>query len=89
MLLTSIVNASNHKTRLTLSNQKFEVQTTLINLHPNEYVQELHYYPSQVKQGKCVGSCNTFNDLSNKVCVKNKTGDLNIDTFFMITGKKE
>ena len=41
-----------------------------------------------VKLDRCVGSCNTLNDLSNKVCVANKT-DLNIDVFNMITGKNE
>ena len=34
-------------------------QPTFIDLHPNKYV----------------GSCNTLNDLSNKVCVPNKTED--------------
>ena len=38
---------------------------TLINLHPNEYSQELHYYPFTVKLDKSVASCNTPNDLSN------------------------
>ena len=42
-----------------------------------------------VKLDKCVGSCNTLNDLSNKVCVTNKTEDLNIHVFNMITGKNE
>ena len=32
-----------------LSNQKCMIQPTLINLHPNEYSQEFHYYPSAVK----------------------------------------
>ena len=36
-----------------------------------------------------VGSCSTFDDLSNKVCVPNKTEDLNIHVFNMITGKNE
>ena len=63
---------------MSLSNQKCEIQATLINLHPNEYNQELHYYPFAVKLDKCAGSCNTLNDLSNKVCVPNKTEDLNI-----------
>ena len=27
----------------------------------------------------CVPSCNTLNDLSNKVCVPNKTEDLNLN----------
>ena len=44
VLLNSIVNASNHTNWVFLSNQKWEIQSTLINLHPNEYSQELHYY---------------------------------------------
>ena len=34
----------------------YEIQPTLINLHPNEYTQELHYYPFTVKLDRCVGS---------------------------------
>ena len=65
------------------------IQPTLINLHPNEYSQEFHYYPFAVKLDRCVGSCNTLNDLSNKVCVPNKTEDLNLSVFDMITGTNE
>ena len=39
------------------------------------------------KLDKCVGSCNALNDLSDKVCVPNKTEDLNLSVFNMITGK--
>ena len=42
-----------------------------------------------VKLDRCVGSCNTLNDLSNKVCVPNKTEDLNLSVFNMITGINE
>ena len=42
VLLTSIVNASNHTKCVSL------IQPTL-NLYPNEYSQELHYYPFAVK----------------------------------------
>ena len=42
-----------------------------------------------VKLDKCVASCNTVNDLSNKVCVPNKTEDLNLSVFNMITGINE
>ena len=35
-LLTGLVNASSHTKRILLSNQKCEIQPTLINLHPNE-----------------------------------------------------
>ena len=64
-------------------------QPTLINLHPNKYSQEFHCYPFSVKLDRFVGSCNTLNDLSNKVCVPNKTEDLNLSVFKMITGINE
>ena len=51
VLLTSIVNPRNC---ISLSNQKCEIRHTFINLHPNEYIQELHYYPFAVKLDKCV-----------------------------------
>ena len=53
----------------------------LTNLHPNEYSQELHYYP--------FASCDTLNDLSNRACVPNKTENLNTHAFNMITEKNK
>ena len=50
---------------MSLSNRKCMNQTTLINLHPNEYSQEFHHYPFSVKLDRCAESCNTLNDLSN------------------------
>ena len=70
---------------VSLSNQKCMTQPTLINLHPDEYSQEFHYYPFLVKLDRCLGNCNTLNDLSNKVCIPNKTEDLNLTVFNMIT----
>ena len=43
-LLTGLVNGSNHTKCVSLSNQKCMIQPTFINLHPNEYSQEFHYY---------------------------------------------
>ena len=86
VLLSNIVNASDRTRWVSLSNQKCETQPTLINLHPNEYGQEFHYYPFSVKLDRCFGSCNTLNDLSNKVCIPNKTKDFNLSVFNMITG---
>ena len=74
---------------VSLSIQKCEIQPTLINLDPNEYSQEFHYNSFAVNLDRCVGSCNTINDLSNKVCVPNKTEDLNLSIFNMITGINE
>ena len=39
-----------------------------------------------IKLDRCVGSCNTLSDLSNKVYVPNKTEDLNLSLFIIITG---
>ena len=84
-LLINVVDASNHTKWVSISNQKCEIQPTFINLHPNEYSQKFHYYQFTIKLDKCVGSCNTLNDLSNKVCVLDKTEDLNISVLNMIT----
>ena len=67
-LLISIVNASNHTKCISLSCQECMIQPTLINLHPNEGSQEFHYYPFAVKLDVLED-----NDLSNKVCIPNKT----------------
>ena len=88
-LLNGIVNGSNHTNCVSLSNQKCEIQPTLINLHPNEYNQELHYYPLAVKLERCIESCNTLNDLFDKACIPNKTEDLNLSAFNMVTGINE
>ena len=64
-------------------------QSTLINLHPNEYAQGLRYYSFGVNLDRCARSCNILNCLSNKVCIPNKTEDLNLYVFNMITGINE
>ena len=48
-LSTGLVNGSNRTKSVLLSNQKYMIQATLINLHPNEYSQEFHYYSFAVK----------------------------------------
>ena len=46
----------------------------------------MHYYPYVTKLDRYVGS---YNNLSNKVCVPNKTEDLHLCVFNMITEKNE
>ena len=82
-LLVSMVNASYQTKCASLTNQKCITQSTLINLHPNECSQEFLYYPFLVNLDRCVGSFNTLNGLSNKVCLSNKREDLKLN---MITG---
>ena len=81
-ILIGLFNGSNHRKCVSLSNQKCIIQPTLMNLHPNEYSHEFHYYHFSVK---CIGSCNTLNDLSYKACISNETGDLILSFFNMIT----
>ena len=83
VLLTSKVTASNHTMYVSLSYQKCITQPILINLHPNEYGQEFQYYPFVMKLDRCAGSCNVLKDFSSKVCVLNKTKDLNLCVFNM------
>ena len=74
-LLGSVVSASSHRKCVYLGNQKCLTQPTIINLHPNEYTQELHYYPFVVNLDRCIRNCNALNNLSNKVCGSSKTLD--------------
>ena len=77
-LLNDLINGPNPTKCVSLSHQKYMIQPTLINLHHNEYNQKFHYYPFTVKLNRCVGSCNTLHDLSNK--------DLNLSVFSINTG---
>ena len=58
----------------------------LINLQANEYIQGLHYYPSVVNLDRCTASSNTPKNTSGRICVPNKTEDVHLSVFDMITG---
>ena len=61
------------------------VYSSLVNLYPNEYSQELHSYSFAVNLIRCIGSCNILNDVPNKVFILHKTEHLNISVLNMIT----
>ena len=88
-LLICIVIASNHTKCVLLSNQKCMTQPTIINLYPDEYSQEFLSYSFVDKLDRCAGICITLNDWFNKVFVPNKTEDINLSMFNMITGINE
>ena len=54
-----------------------------------KYGQELRYHPFAVSLDRCRGGFNIFNDLSNRLCVPDKTEDVNMNIFNMITGINE
>ena len=89
VLLTSIVHASNNTKCLPWSNQHCTTQPNFINLHPNEYTQVLCYYSFPVNLDRFIGSSNTLNDLSSKLCIPKKTEDLNLSIFNIIIGRNE
>ena len=62
---------------------------TVINLHSHEYNQILWYYSFVVGLDRCFGSCNTLDELSNRVCIPNKTEDLNVNVLNIMTGINE
>ena len=83
--LSSIANTPDHLKCISFNNQQCMTQPTLINLHPNEYIDKLRDYPFPVNLDRCMGSCNTLNDLSNKVCIPDETEDLSLSPFNTIT----
>ena len=83
--LTSIIN---HTKCISLNKQQCMIRSTLTNLIPNEYSQQLCYYPFVVNLSRCARSCNILNDLSSKVCVPKKQ-DLSLSISNMITGINE
>ena len=58
-----IVTGSNYEKCISLTNQKYQIQSNLINLQSNEYRQHFHYYLFTVRLNRCAGSFNTPNDL--------------------------
>ena len=72
------VNGYDHTKFISLNDQQCITQTTLLNLHSNEFIQGFSYYPFVVNVNRCMGNYNTLNDLSNRVRVPSKTGDLNL-----------
>ena len=87
-LLANVVSTSSNTKSVFLSNQKCMTEPTNINLHPNEYNKGLCHYPQTVNLDRFVGSY-TLNDLSDKVCVPNKTEYLNLIEFNTIKGINE
>ena len=60
------------------------IQSTLIDLHPDEYTKGLRYYSFAINLDRCIRKCNTLKNLSHRVCVSNKTKYLNIHVLCFI-----
>ena len=62
----------------------FIVKPRLFDLN----LEELHNYPFIFSLNRCNGSCNTPNDLSSRICIVDKTEDVNLNVFDMTPGIK-
>ena len=59
---------------MSLNNEQYKTRPFLNNLNSPE----LKCQQCMVILDKCNGSCNTFSNISNKICVPNKTEDVNL-----------
>ena len=62
---------------------------TLIVLNPDKYNQGPRYYLFMFILDRCKEICNTLDDLFNRICVTNKTEDVDFCVFNMITRTNE
>ena len=56
-------------------------RTSLIDLNPDKYNQELRYYPFMINLDRCNESCHTSDILSNRLCVPNKIEGVSLSVF--------
>ena len=70
--LYSISNTNDHVKCISLNNQQWMTQPTLINLHPNENIEELCYNSFAVTLYRYMENWNALSDLPNKICVPKK-----------------
>ena len=57
----------------------------LIDLNPLE----IKYYPLIINLDKCSGICNSFDDLSTKICIPSKRKNVNVKVSNMIANENE
>ena len=72
-----------------LNNQPCLSRPNLTDLNPNEHNQGLCHYLFMVSLDICNVICNTLVDSSSRICVANKTEDVNLNVFNMITRVNE
>ena len=81
LILDMMVLVSDFSKCISLNNESCLDKYILIDLNPNE----LHYYPFVLSLARYNESYNTLDDLSSRICVSNKTEDVNLNVFNMIT----
>ena len=78
-------NTSDHTKCISLNNQSGMTRQTLIDLNPDEYNQGWRYYPFMVNFDRCNVSYNSLDNPFGRICVPNKTEDVYVSVFNVIT----
>ena len=76
--MTKVSDRTKHTS---LNSEPCLARPTLIGLNSNK----LQYYLFMVSLDVCNGSCNTYDDLSNRICIPNKIQNVNLTVFNMVT----
>ena len=79
--LDCVAKAFDYTKCLSLKNGRFLARRNITDLYP----EELQYYLLMFSLDRCNGSCNALDHLSSKICVSNKTKDVNLYVFNIIT----
>ena len=87
--IVSIDHVSDTTDYLSFNKQPCMTRPTIINLNPGEYNQGFCSSPFTVNLESCIRIFNILNDPSNKICVPNKTENVNLSVFSMITRVNE
>ena len=62
---------------MSLNNEQYKTRPFLIDLNPVE----LKCCPFMITLNKCNGSCNTLTKIFGRICVPNKTENVNLNAF--------
>ena len=83
--LASVAKACNHAKYISWKNQLCMTRLTVTDLNTYGHNLGLCYYSFMVHLDRYEGICNVLDDLSSKICVLNKTEDVNLNVFNMRT----
>ena len=70
---------------VSMNNQECKTRSEMINVNTNK----LMFYLYRITINKCKGSCNTINDLYDKLCVPDSIKNINVKVFNLMSRTKE
>ena len=88
IIKTAFISASaffNHKLTnslkcYSLDNQECKIRPEIISVNNKQSI----FYPYKIKMNRCVGSCNTIDDLHGKICFANDIENIGLKVFNLL-----